>query len=244
LDTSEAWPDDVLDYLSNHHNLFRAWEKGGSTLVSAQRYDRALEGLWDVLKQYTITGWHCTRLTDAEAAAILSDGMRLPDADMLHRRIDTLVSDGIVTATIAARLKTENRARHESRAGRVWFCFFPPRLRGESGIGGLLRFWGGEALYSEHDRDPETGPILRSIGRPCLVEAEVPIAMLEPAGSLYFKIVLRYLISRGYKTVERADHEDRIRQPLAAAEIRRIITFPDPEFVGLTGCNRWHSPLP
>lgn len=241
LEAPESWPADLRTYLNRHHDLFLDWETK-STNLTAAAYDRAVYGLRDVLQQYAITGWHCTRLTEMEIADILSGGMRLPDATMLNQRIDALLTAGLVTETIARSLKARNQAHEEYRAGMVWFCFFPPRLAGESGIGRFFRFWGGEALYNSHERDTETAVAISSVGVPCLVEADVPIATLEPHGGLCFKIVRRFLISRGYQTNELVDHEDRIKHALPAENIRRIISFPEPEFVKLTGCDCWDDP--
>jgi hypothetical protein len=104
--------------------------------------------------------------------------MQLPDAAMLLRRIDATSNEGLLSASVAERLKARNQAHERNRAGMIRFCFFPPRLAGESGIGDLLRFWGGEALYNSHDRHPETSGVLCSVGTPSIVEAEVPIAFL------------------------------------------------------------------
>lgn len=241
LEAPESWPADLLTYLNRYHDLFLDWETKATNLT-AGAYDRAVYGLRDVLQQYAIMGWHCTRLTEMEITAILSGGMRLPDATMLNQRIDALLAASLVTETIARSLKAKNQAHEKYRAGMVWFCFFPPRFAGESGIGRFFRFWGGEALYNSHERDPETAAAISSVGVPCLIEADVPIAILEPNGGLCFKIVRRFLITRGYQTNEPIDHEDRIKHPLPAENIRRIISFLEPDFVTLTGCDRWDDP--
>ncbi len=235
-----AWPAELRGYLNAHHDLFLGWEKGQ---VAARAYDEAIYGLMDALRPYAITGWHCTRLTEHEIGEILRNGMHLPDATMLARRIDALVEAGQLARDIARRLKAENQARELNRAGMVWFCFFPPRLAGESGIERFFRHWGGEALYNSHEYDPVTSPAISCIGMPSLVEADVPIASLERNGGLAFKIVRRFLISRGYRTREPIDHEDRIKHPLRPECIRRVIHFPDPDFYSLTGCGEWRRPL-
>jgi hypothetical protein len=250
LNVPNTWPRDVLDYLGRHHALFLDWETRAPDISSYERahqrakaYDRAIYGLRYVLQPYAITGWHCTRLTQAEIATIISNGMQLPDAMMLSRRIDALLNDGLLDRTIASRLKNENQADERYRAGMVWFCFFPPGLAGESGIERFFRHWGGKALYNSHEDDPETGVAIESIGVPCVVEADVLIANLEPAGGLDFKVVRRFLIHRGYRTREPVEHEDHIIRPLPAGNIRRVICFPDPEFIRLTGCDSWDNPI-
>jgi hypothetical protein len=239
-DSPEIWPADVLKFLNEHYQLFLDWERRNA---SPKKYDKAIYGLESALAPHAIKGWHCTRLTETEIASILANGMQLPDRAMLSRRIDALESEKLVTPAVANVLKSKNQADEENRVGRVWFCFFPPRIAGESGIGDLLRHWGGEALYNSHDRDQKIGPVLRSIGVPCLVEANVPIASLGRNGGLSFKIVRRYLISRDHSSSEPVEHEDRVVCPLAAEFICRVIQFPEPDFLNLTGCETWNDAL-
>ncbi|KWB20846.1 hypothetical protein WL32_17100 [Burkholderia cepacia] len=116
---------------------------------------------------------------------------------MLRCRIDGLVQAGLLACEIGAGLAQRNQAEDSNRARRLWFCFFPPGLEGESGIGRFFRHWGGEALYNSHEHDAKTSPILRAIGTPCIVEANVPIASLAPGVRLAMKLVRRYLIAHG-----------------------------------------------
>jgi hypothetical protein len=146
---------------------------------------------------------------------IIADGMELPNAQILAGRIDALVSQGLVTASVARSLQTKNQAHETNRAGRVWFCFFPPHLAGESGISSFFRLWGGEALYKSHDRHPTNSEALRAVGTPSIVEAKVPIASLGHGDGLAFKIIRRYLVSREFRTSEPFDHEGRIIQTLS-----------------------------
>jgi hypothetical protein len=123
------------------------------------------------------------------------------------------------------------------------FCFFPPHRAGESGIGRFFRHWGGEAWYNRHEDDAVTSPAIRCIGTSCVIEADVPIALLKSSAGLAFKVVLRFLKSQGHRTKKPVDLADRINRPPPADCIQRIIRFPDPEFVSLTGCDAWQLPL-
>lgn len=242
LDCPMEWPTRLRCYLNARHDLFLGWETNESW-VTTLMYDKAVDGLIDALQPYEIMGWHCTRLTDAEAEEIIRNGMQLPDATMLANRIDVIVEANEITPDVACRLKLENQADEEHRAGRVWFCFFPPHMDGESGIGRFFRHWGGEALYNSHEGDQTTSPAISCIGTPCIVEANVPIASFERDIALAFNIVHRFLISRGWHSTEPTEYENCIKCPLSAENIRRIIRFPDPDFCLLTGCSNWSSPL-
>ena len=169
--------------------------------------------------------------------------MQLQNSETLNRRIDTLLREQQVDSDVANRLCQENQADEANRAEKLWFCFYPPYIAGEQGIRRFFRCWGGEALYNSHENDPETGPILRAIGRPCLIEADVPIESLRLQGGLAFKVVRRFLISRGHNTNEPVDHEDRAENPLPSENIRRVMCFPEPDFIRMTECDTWKQPL-
>ncbi|MCO6416077.1 hypothetical protein JYK14_07820 [Siccirubricoccus sp. KC 17139] len=242
LEAPASWPEVLRAYLAQHHDFFLDWETKREWATGAG-YDRAVYGLESLLRQYSLVGWHCTRLTEDEIAHIRSGGMQPMDAAMLERRLDAVVAAGLLTETMAGKLKARHQAREPSRAGRVWFCFFPPRHAGELGIGRFFRHWGGEALYNSHEDDPETGAALRSVGVPCVIEALVPLSSLGSLGFLPEKIARRHLIAHGHQTVEPIDHEGAITSPLEAARIRRTALFPSRKFGELTGCDGWRAPV-
>jgi hypothetical protein len=242
LETPESWPEDLRAYLDRHHSLFLDWETGPSKVTAAE-YDPAVDGLEAVLRRYMLVGWHCTRLTEAEIASIWADGMQLPNVATLHRRVDAVARDGHLPGNLTDRLKAEHQADDQWRAGRVWFCFYPPRHAGEGGIERFFRHWGGEALYNSHEDDRETGAAISIIGLPCIIEALVPIASLRRHSFLPDKVARRYLVSRGHRTVEPVDHDGAIEHPLPAVNIRKVILFPAPEFIALTGCDGWRNPI-
>lgn len=240
LERPETWPSNVLSFLEAHYELFLDWESPDGE-VGARSYDKAILNLRAVLAPYFLKGWHCTKLTPSEIQAVTTVGMSLPNESKLNARIDAAVREGFVLPDVAIRLKADHAAGSPYRSGMLWFCFFPPHIGDESGIGDFFRFWGGEALYRSHHNDPITGPAIAAFGTPCLIEAIVPIASLK--GALEFKVVRRYLKSRGFQTSEPVDHEDRTVVPLGPEWILRIIQYPDLEFLALTHCNNWRWKL-
>jgi len=248
LNDLSTWPTEVVTFLGANHDLFLAWEQrliGQQPIIplSGPDYDRAIMKLRQLLNPHALRGFHCTRLTEAEIERVGSTGMQPPNATILGRRIQALLQTGSIEQPIAERLLAENLANEDSRAGKIWFCFFPPERGGQSGIDRFFRHWGGEALYAYHETDPETGPILRGIGIPCVIEADVLVSTLEIHSFLDIKIARRYLISRGFETGEPTDHEDRAKSSIAAANIRRVIRHPGGDFCDLTGCRSWRPPL-
>ncbi|GAB2561935.1 hypothetical protein [Spirosoma aerophilum] len=243
LRNENSWPTEVLNFLEEKAEIFRAW-KTSSGQVSATEYDEVVNGLLAILRtDYVLRGYHCTRLTDTEIQNIVTNGMSLPSASMLSERLEAIVQTGAIESQVARHLLTNNEAHNTSRAGMIWFCFFPPYKAGQGGIERFFRSWGGEALYNSHEDDPLSGPIITTIGRPCIIEAYVPIASLEYYGGLESIVIGHYLRKRGVIIDMDLDHEDRAKQPIPASNIVRIIKFPEKDFIDLTKCDKWKPPL-
>ena len=114
---------------------------------------------------------------------------------------------------------------------------------GEHGIGPFFRHWGGEVIYNSHEHDADTSSAIGSIGTPCIIEAGVPTASFQRHEALAFNIVRRLLVSQDHCTLESTNHADNIVHPLPPANIRRVIPFPAPDFIALTGYSDWQSPI-
>ncbi|OEK01171.1 hypothetical protein BFP97_06445 [Roseivirga sp. 4D4] len=246
LHSEETWPASLKSYLERNLQLFASWEfrdtKHAFQKVQTWEYDSAIYGLRDVLNNHALHGYHCTRLTDVEIDGILSEGMSLQNKDTLSARINQLLLEGKISEHIGHRLKNENQANEEYRSHMLWFCFFEPQLAGESGIKRFFRSWGGEALYNSHESDPETGIVLSAIGTPCLIEAEVPISILNQHSFLAMKVVRNFLKNRDYDMKECIDHEGYATNNLDSCFIKRVMKYPDSDFIRLTGCDEWDDP--
>jgi hypothetical protein len=189
-----------------------------------------------------LKGFHCSRLTREEVDWIAAEGMILPDPNMLRRRIDALMGSGLIPDRIANRLIKENQSHDINRTGRIWFIFTTSLLKDEFGVRDLFRFWGGEALYNLHDRDPEIAPILASIGEPTIVEACVPIVDMGPSAFPGEPLVQNYLLAHGIATRD-FNFTLRAERPVPGSRIRRIISLRDDAFALLTDCATWRMPL-
>lgn len=206
-------------------------------------YEDALAEIVGIMGRHTILGYHSTRLTEAEIQKILSEGMRLSSWELLAERIRFIESRGLIGADIADKLIGKNYAKDGNRKGMIWFCFHPPHLAGETGIELFLRRWGGESLYFPWMENPSMGPLLQKIGSPCLVEAEVPAAGLNPHSYLGARVARQFLLHEGHEIHEPALHEDYSVRPIAGSNIRRVIRHSDPDFIPLTRCDTWETAL-
>ncbi len=231
----EAWrPPNVPTYVPMAHRPANPYFAEREQFLSSLREDFSAD--------LALRGFHCTRLTDDEVERIRADGMTPPNREFLQRRISALESGGLISPHAAQWLARENDAGDPTRAGRIWFIFTAAPLRCQTGVGSLFRYWGGEALYRRHDRDPETGPIVASIGIARIVEAIVPLADIGPTAFPDRQFAQQFLAARGVAVLDR-DFVDRVGVPVPADGIRRIISRSDDAFVSLTGCASWEPAL-
>ena len=193
------------------------------------------------MRSHSLIGYHCTKLTKKEIESIRTNGLALQNAASLSVRIDRLLHAGSIDPETAQCLKDKNQANESNRRSMLWFCFFEPFIAGESRIGRLFRSWGGEALYNSHEKNSVTGAVLRSIGIPCIIKANVPIASMEdtkfPDGAL-----ARVLLSdRGHQLKIPIEHEGYSTQHISAENVIEIIKHPSTRFIELTRCQTWEK---
>ena len=205
--------------------------------------ERFLEALrLNYSDKLALRGFHCTRLTDFEVAVIRATGMVPPNAAILRRRISEIERAGLISAKITERLISENYAAEPTRADKIWFVFTASSLNDRLGVERLFRSWGGEALYAGHEHDLETGPALKRIGTPRIIEAYVPVCYMPWHAFPGRQFVQHFLAAHGVSVLD-TGFENRTTRPLGATQIRRIISRFDPGFELLTGCTEWTSPL-
>lgn len=262
LDKEETWPVPLLDYLSSQCEMLHAHARHDTERLKADRdqegryipwahrltnplsddFDCATLVVRELVQSTVLRGWHCTRLTEHEVQHIRTHGMQLPNLEVLTQRVRRLQADGEINNGIAEQLIAKNQAGENIRQGRLFFCFFEPRTAGQSGIECFFRFWGGEALSNSHDHDPNTGKTLRKIGRPCLIQVDVPISSLRVNTSLGETIIKQYLFNRSEGNAAE-EPDSHVFDPIPAANIVRFVFHGDPDFAALSGCDDWKPPL-
>lgn len=196
-----------MAFLESKHETFLGWECGCQRTSPTTEYDSAIYQMRNILKEYSLVGYHCTKLTKNEIEAIHLKGMLLQNSDSLRKRIFSLVESGSLSEKIAQNLITKNQANDSNRANMLWFCFYKPYLAGRYGIERFFRSWGGEALYNSHENTPVTGAVLLTIGKPCIIKVNVPMATLK--GSYYpvSSMVRVFLSQRGHRLDNSIEHE-------------------------------------
>lgn len=241
LDVSKpaSWPEGLQQVIERLRQVFRAWEQDRPE-KSAAAFDEAMQQLGDALSPFAIRGFHFTRLTEDEAAGIRSSGLEVLSTDLIARRVAARVEQGALTTDQAAYLLKTNQIRDANRSGQAWFCFYPPGEVHESGVRRLLEHWGGEALYNFNAENPVLAPLLRAIGRPALIQAQVPATYLRNCFGMAAAVYRADLATYGIETRDPPGRfEDYSRFNLGPDQIEHVFLHPDADFIRLTGCGHW-----
>ncbi|MBH0093315.1 hypothetical protein [Pseudoalteromonas sp. SCQQ13] len=232
---------DVIEFLESNYEIFLGWECSCPRISSAREYDPAIYKMRDVLRKYSLIGYHCTKLTVDEIKEIRTNGMLLQNAASLKNRVSCLKDSGLLSADIAQELMNRNQADDGNRANMLWFCFFEPYLAGRSGIERFFRSWGGEALYNSHEDHPVTGNALFNIGTPCVIKAKVPIASLRDSYYPDSSMIRAFLSKRGHQLENEIEHEGFSSRRIDPQNIIEIVEYPSDQFNALTKCDTWDA---
>lgn len=256
LDDEATWPPEVSQLLEAHLSVLQAYEQDRRR-INAQlerdvtlRYstpsnphallrDQVIARCDAALADHTLVGLHCTRLHDDEIAAVQRDGLWPLSSEGLVGRVQARVAAGDIPDYLGIRLFGAHQAGDRHRTGLIWFIFTHATLRDEHAVCRFFQSWGGEALYNSHEHDDETGPLLRGIGVPCIVEAAVPADRLHLFGSVGEALLAIYLGRRRIPTARIDGVEGYIQGQLEAAHIRRVVRASDPAFQQLTQHHQW-----
>ncbi|EGQ8028748.1 hypothetical protein ACWOVX_004332 [Vibrio vulnificus] len=239
ISQQSTWPEQVVDYLDRNHLKFIGWETSGGDRVSAYEYDQAILEFRSLLKQFSLVGYHCTKLTPYEIEDIRKHGMKLQCGESLKQRVLRLESAQEIDKVVAQKLLACNQADDSNRAFMLWFCFFEPHLAGFYGIHRFFKSWGGEALYNRHENQKITGDALKEIGIPCVIKAKVTISSLKASYYPCSVLIRAYLQGRGYVIDNSIEHEGYSTEDISADQIEAIYQHPSDEFAQLTKCNEW-----
>jgi len=197
------------------------------------------------LQPHCIDAFHCTRLTDFEIEDVRLSGLNTLELDFALNRITRLENKGMMPASVAEKLRSKNAIsnRHGDRLTQVCFMLSRHSLKSEEDIGALLSQWGGEALYWAYESDPEVSAVLRSVGTPCIVQAQIPVPMLENYDSVEEMLLSKFLASRDAAFANVHPHVGRIRSPLAPEQIKAIHSLGEPDFESMTDHQKWRRKL-
>jgi hypothetical protein len=256
IEAVSTWPKPMVELLTASLEMLRNYERTRERIDLAAREDvllrihrphnrfrrprdAVLERTNELLADNDLLGFHCTRLHPDEIASIKRDGLQPLSSAKLQSRIEQRIKARDIPATLGERLLVEHQADDDNRKGMIWFVNSRSVLDDYSGLFRLFRNWGGESLYNSHERDPETGPLLKSLGVPCIVVAAIPIGKFQIFSDIGDKIIWSFLKKHHVEIDHSPELEGYMEEPVPPARIREVITHGDPRFELLTRSNSW-----
>ena len=261
IERIETWPDNVVRLLEDNVSALTGyeaervrldalrerdwdahWREGGNRFYEERT--AVIEEAVSLVSACDIESFHCTRLCKDEIEVIIEQGMKLPSPEFLGKRIDARVAAGDLPHTIAERLKARNLSAETNRRSMIWFVSGRSILRSdEGGLYRLFRYWGGESLYGLHERDETISPVLKKIGKPCIIAARLNIATFQPYG-ISDAICATFVRSKGIKPDRSSScMEGNMKESVSAERILRAIGFDNSEFEALTQSSNWYMKI-
>lgn len=262
-DDESTWPKDLVHTLEDALPYLKVYEKDRRRIdiqcerdvrlrcdppspCEEARRTQLISDMNKELSRYNLVGYHCSRLHPDEVLSIAKNGLIPLCSSLVEQRIEHMVSLGELGDEIADRLKTNNAVNDTIagvRLGMIWFCFSCTLIRRESGVIRLFRSWGGESLYWAYESDQIVGPILRSIGKPAIVEASIPVSTIETFVSVGERLLTVFLDRRGVVTEREPNFEGYCREAITGENVLEVTTVDSPRFEELTKCSQWRETL-
>lgn len=237
---------DLLQILTDHGDLLRDYHATSrENLIQRELSNRTgpypenrfagdhinlAERLMDVMARRTIRGWHYTRMTDNEVDRLKADGVTLPSSDTIRARLYAQVAAGAFTAEIADALHAASpfqRGQEDIRAGRFWMVSHPQEIS-DGGVELLLGNWGGEGVYFWLS-EPDHVALVRTIGRPRIVEVAAPLSKSPHAFSAAEAVMASFARSSG-STPDAKAFDLHVVEPLPPTAVLAVHSAGEPRF--------------
>ncbi|MEZ6006538.1 MAG: hypothetical protein R3F05_02055 [Planctomycetota bacterium] len=218
LDDESTWPHAIVEALAQGFRELEQFEEARAEIDAraerdvllrvrrppnpySSRRSEVLERIRAVVHGSSFVGYHCTRLHPSEADDVLKSGLRPLDPAFTRDRIQRLADSCDLPASIATKLQRHNRSDDaklaETRTGMIWFILSRSLLQAETGVGRFFAYWGGEAIYADHEEDAEIARYIQGVGEPCIVIAALGSTLLHTYIELSELMMLGYLERRG-----------------------------------------------
>jgi hypothetical protein len=181
----------------------------------------------------SIRGFHYTRLTDPEVRAFQSNGISVTSLAMFRSKLAAVVSAGLMTQKESEHVFTNSpivTGEYGNRIGTFFACGCPYVI-GDPGISGFHSSWGGE-ISRWAVIDEAVLQSLRVIGKPRIIEVEIPVALTAACNWVPPRIADQIVAVKWHapKLPSQFGVDLCIKDPLPAANVLRIHTDGEPDF--------------
>jgi hypothetical protein len=225
LDDVDTWPSELRTFLI-------------SAEITKDNRGAIVEGIHGLVEACTVSGFHCTRLTLAEQAVLLTSRRIYPlRPEHALARIEDRVQAGDFSEEVGNALKQNSAAAREERKGLFHFLL---EREVPNSFYHFFRYWGGEALYLPFIKeDGEMERALHAVGNACVVEVSIPVQTLP------YQIAAAGLLSMyaQWYGIAGIGEEGRYAWVESDLEVLRIVQYGSPEFERFIEGVSWFRPI-
>lgn len=262
IESVETWPLEVYELTTQNRDLVIRYQSERRRIDQLARDDvmarinppaneysdayRSLVRQIDAgLARHRIVGYHCTRLTSSEIAAILGSGLKVLSAELVRDRLDRCVAERQLTQSQREFLGHSKSLcdglnnKIGTRSGLVWFCPKRSALTDSSGFYRLFRSWGGEALYWGHEENHAIYPVLARIGTPTIVKCAIPFRTGACVKTFAEHFLSQSVANEIDYAEPRASFDLHSKNDVPPSDVLDIVQFSDSRFEKLTRYSSW-----
>jgi len=176
LDNPTTWPVHVIDQLNSNKVVQLC--KSQDYMEHIAEHPDLIDIFADVEKfaiSDGIAGYHCTK--QPSNVSFKSIGLRSLDFARHHAEVRALIRqhpsvDDELYGHIDSKLTDWQYNHTGDRENKLWFCMTRTLVL-DSGTDLFFKYFGGESVYFPFLDDKSVIPILESIGKPVVVEANI-----------------------------------------------------------------------
>ncbi len=264
LEQPETWPDALRELVSRNLEQLVSYQLERERIDELLREDvdariwpprnQWRDGYETLIKEtealligHRLVGYHCTRLTAAEVVRVRANGLRALTPYLVTERINALKDaaemqpDRCAFFLDSPVLADHLANRRGTRTGSVWLCPNRSVLRDAPAVFGLLRYWGGEALYKGFVHEAAIAAELESIGQSAIVKCAIPFDS-NLAATVAPKLLSHAVTPTITQPEPSVCFDLSVPRDLAASEVTDVILFEDARFDALTEQHSWVPP--
>jgi hypothetical protein len=249
LDKIDSWPSRVLDVVKANEDSLKGFLLEEHRIDELSREDLTIRyyrpknlyfEIWDntiqeideILKKYSIIGFHCTKLLEPEIRDIQLNGLRPLNKDFAYQRIESAFEQGLISERLRNELKSKEELDADNRKGKIFVFHCLTTLKDEWGLNRLLGYWGGESLYG-YIKNPQE---LKNIGIPCIALTSIEIKNLDIYPELSKRMIAYYFDDNYYPHDTDSIFETNLN-------VLRIIKRDEQLFEDLTNIQNWKDEI-
>ncbi len=258
LDNFETWPTSITDLLEKNKSIINGYiheEKRNEArgqrdvIFSNNLQNNSFQEAWDdiilqikqILRNIRIIGFHCTRLTDFEVGDIISNGLVPLNEEFSRKRIEILIQKKKISQESSKKIIHNNKMNLDSRRDKVYLSHCVSSLTKEYGFYRFFRYWGGEAIYSSHEKDELVASELKKIGLPCIVVASIVFSEFKNTNLLIDNLIGIWIDSaRRNPNPSSFDIDTKIGNPISVVE---VLDYNNQVFQIITNCSLWKKEI-